>query len=101
LRLSSPEFLKIVAAKFGHSFIEACCLTLPAFGVLLMTVVSAVAPSLLRAKEAAQFLAISERSLWALTQAGDIQSTRIGRSVRYAPAALADFIERQSTGKRK
>jgi len=66
-----------------------------------MTVVSAVAPSLLRSKEAAQFLAISERSLWALTASGEIQATRIGRSVRYAPAALAEFIEKNSAGKRK
>jgi len=66
-----------------------------------MTVVSAVAPSLLRAKEAAQFLAISERSLWALTASGEIQATRIGRSVRYAPAVLAEFIEKNSAGKRK
>jgi excisionase family DNA binding protein len=47
---------------------------------------------LVRPSEAARLLAISERSLWAFTQAGEIPCIRIGRSVRYCPADLAAWI---------
>jgi len=49
---------------------------------------------LLTASEAAQALAISERSLWTLTKGGRVRCVRLGRAVRYAPADLADFIDR-------
>jgi excisionase family DNA binding protein len=48
---------------------------------------------LLRPREAAQALSISERSLWALTNAGDIPAVRINRSVRYDPQDLLRWIE--------
>jgi excisionase family DNA binding protein len=47
---------------------------------------------LIRPREAARLLAISERSLWAFTQSGEIPFIRIGRSVRYCPADLAAWI---------
>ena len=47
---------------------------------------------LVRPREAARLLAISERSLWAYTQAGEIPCIRIGRSVRYCLADLAAWI---------
>ncbi len=51
---------------------------------------------LLKPREAAQWLAISERSLWANTQPrGPIQAIRIGKSVRYAPQALDQFVNSQ------
>jgi excisionase family DNA binding protein len=52
---------------------------------------------LLRPREAASLLAISERKLWSLTQRGDIPPVRIGKSVRYDPADLRAWIERQKS----
>lgn len=56
-------------------------------------------PRLLRPKEAAEMLAISERTLWGLTASGQIGSIRVGkRSVRYDVADVQAFITRQRTG---
>ena len=63
-----------------------------------MTMQTETTPRLLKPKEAAESLAISERTLWALTASGDVASVRIGRSVRYDPADLAAFIQRQKIG---
>jgi excisionase family DNA binding protein len=49
---------------------------------------------LLKAREAAAALAISERTLWTLTDTGAIRSVRIGRSVRYALTDLQEYIGR-------
>jgi len=49
-------------------------------------------PQLLTAREAAEELTISERTLWTLTKAGEIPSVRIGRSVRYLPSDLSDYV---------
>jgi excisionase family DNA binding protein len=54
-------------------------------------------PYLLRPKEAAKSLAISERTLWELTNQGDLPCVRIGRSVRYDPVDLASWIQRQKS----
>ena len=54
-----------------------------------MTMQTETTPRLLKPKEAADSLAISERTLWALTESGDVASVRIGRAVRYYPADLA------------
>jgi predicted DNA-binding transcriptional regulator AlpA len=49
---------------------------------------------LLDARAAAEALSISARSLWSLTQPrGPIPSVRIGRSVRYDPRDLREFID--------
>jgi excisionase family DNA binding protein len=48
---------------------------------------------LLNAKEAAEFLAISERKLWELTNRGELAATRIGRVVRYTVESLEAFVE--------
>ena len=50
---------------------------------------------LLSPKEAAQALAISERTLWQMGKDGVIASIRVGRSVRYPVAALERWIEEQ------
>jgi excisionase family DNA binding protein len=55
---------------------------------------------LLTVKEAAQYLTISERLLWTLTDAQKITATRMGRAVRYDPEDLERFIE-QSKSKRR
>jgi excisionase family DNA binding protein len=53
-----------------------------------------VQPMLVSARDAAKLLAISERTLWSLTAAGEIPVVRIGRSVRYDPRDLQTWIER-------
>lgn len=55
---------------------------------------SDASPLLVDSREAARLLAISPRSLWSLTACGAIPSRRIGRSVRYSPADLSDWIDR-------
>lgn len=50
--------------------------------------------SLWRAKEAASYLAISERHLWTLTQRGEIPAVRLGdKCVRYDLADLRAVID--------
>lgn len=53
---------------------------------------------LLTPKEAAWSLRICEKSLFTLTKSGDIQAVRFGRNVRYDPADLRNWIERQKAG---
>ena len=48
---------------------------------------------LLRPRDAAKLLAISERHLWGLTKDGQIPVVRLGRAIRYAPHDLEAFIE--------
>ena len=50
---------------------------------------------LLTAREAAEFLGLSERTIWEISSPrGDLPTVRIRRSVRYARTDLADYIER-------
>ena len=55
---------------------------------------------LLRPREAAAALSISERLLWTLTNTGEIPAVRINRSVRYDPQDLARWIETKKGGQR-
>ncbi len=52
---------------------------------------------LLDPPEAAASLGLSERTLWSLTQSGEIPSLKIGRLVRYSPAALQRWIDAKLT----
>ena len=52
---------------------------------------------LLTSREAARALAISPRKLWELTKCGAVPCIRIGRTVRYDPNDLRDYIARQKT----
>jgi len=52
---------------------------------------------LLKSKEAAAYLALSEKTLWNLTNAGQMRAVRMGRLVRYDPADLDEFIEQAKT----
>ena len=52
---------------------------------------------LLTAREAADVLRISERTLWTLTQEGELPSVRVGRSVRYDQGDLAEWITSRKT----
>lgn len=54
-------------------------------------------PKLLKPKEAAEVLSVSERTLWNLTRNEEIPAVRIGRSVRYDPDDLREWIERRKT----
>ena len=54
---------------------------------------------LLRPREAAQRLGISERLLWQHSAPrGPIPTTRIGNAVRYSEESLRGFIARQQEG---
>lgn len=53
---------------------------------------------LLSARNAAHALSISTRSLWTLTNSGEIKSVRINRSVRYEIDALREYIQRNTRG---
>jgi excisionase family DNA binding protein len=46
-------------------------------------------------RQAAQLLAIGERTMWELTRRGAIPCVRIGRAVRYSPLDLRAWIEAQ------
>jgi excisionase family DNA binding protein len=53
---------------------------------------------LMTAKQAAARLAISERTLWQLTNDGELPAVRFGRIVRYDPADLRAFIAARRCG---
>ena len=56
------------------------------------TIVEPLTEGLVRSKDAAKFLAVSERTLWNLTKTGMIPVVRFGRMVRYDLADLQGFI---------
>ena len=52
---------------------------------------------LLTPREAAETLSVCEKSLWSMTTPrGPIKCVRLGRSVRYSPDVLREFITQQS-----
>ena len=53
---------------------------------------------LLRPREAAHLLSISERTLWTLTARGSIPHLRLVRSVRYPVDELHRWISEQEKG---
>jgi hypothetical protein len=55
-------------------------------------------PLLLDIHEAARKMRISERNLWARTNAGEIPHVRIGGRLLYPVEGLRRWIERQTTG---
>lgn len=53
-------------------------------------------PKLLTAKEAANSLGISERTLWTLRDRGEISFVKVGGSYRYDPVAdIQAYIDRE------
>lgn len=60
--------------------------------------VSCTTPALLNRRDAAKYLAISERTLFTLTATNAVAAVRIGRSVRYAVAELEAFVKARSGG---
>lgn len=59
------------------------------------TTVNEIAPLLLKSKDAANYLAISERTLWGLADSGEIKKVTIGRAVRYDVRQLTSWVDRQ------
>jgi excisionase family DNA binding protein len=57
---------------------------------------TAAAPEalLLTAAEAARRLSVSPRTLWGLTDRGEVPAVRIGRAVRYSVADLEEYVGR-------
>lgn len=53
---------------------------------------------LLKSKAAAEYLCISERTLWNLQKTQRITAVRMGRLIRFDPADLDEFIEKAKTG---
>lgn len=58
-----------------------------------------VTPMLLTARQAAQALSISERTLATYTKSGLLPVVRIGHSVRYSPDDLRDWIKKATERK--
>ena len=56
-------------------------------------------PMLLRPDEAARMLAISPRTLWGLTAAGELAFVSIGHSVRYDISDLREWVASRKTRK--
>jgi excisionase family DNA binding protein len=56
-------------------------------------------PLLLNARDAAEALAVSERTLFTLTKAQKVPCVRLGRSVRYSVKDLEDWIAGQTQGR--
>ena len=51
---------------------------------------------LLTPREASQVLSVCEKTLWSLTvPRGTLKCCRLGRSVRYSPDSLREFIQNQ------
>lgn len=51
---------------------------------------------LLSVREAATAMGICEKTLWTLTQTGEIPVIRIGRAVRYPVDGLREWIQKKS-----
>jgi excisionase family DNA binding protein len=52
-------------------------------------------PLLVTPRQAAQALAVCEKTLWNLDRAGKLKAVRIGRAVRYSVSDLQAFIAQQ------
>ena len=53
-------------------------------------------PLLLSPREAAKALSVCEKTLWTITQKGDIPVIKIGRLVRYPIEGLKSWIDQKS-----
>ena len=52
---------------------------------------------LLTIKETAELLGVSDRTVWTLTDRGELPCVRIGRSVRYSIESLREWIQKQES----
>ncbi len=56
-----------------------------------------IEPLLLSSREAAKALSISERTLFALAERGELHKIHVGRAVRYSVNDLKSWIEKKSS----
>jgi excisionase family DNA binding protein len=68
--------------------------------MIAQTPATACPQILVTARQAAKMLAVSERTLWTLTNSGQIRRLKIGASVRYSVAELQRFADSQLQGHR-
>lgn len=67
--------------------------------LLIRSDVEPAVPALaLRAREAAKALGVSERTLWAWTEAGDVPHVKRGRMTLYPVAGLRAWLAAQQQG---
>ena len=55
-------------------------------------------PKLLTVKEVAELLSISQRTVWSMTNAGEIPCVRIRKRVLYRLEHVQGFIDKQTEG---
>ena len=55
-------------------------------------------PKLLTVKEVAEMLSISQRTVWSMTNAGEIPCVRIRKRVLYRLEHVQGFIDKQTEG---
>lgn len=97
----SADLEQALTRVVRQAFVEALREVLPALATTRDKPDSQALPAsvrLLRPREAAMALGISERQLWKLTNDGSIECVRINRLVRYDPLRLREFIDRGGIG---
>jgi len=57
-----------------------------------------IEPILIDANAAARALGICSKTVWSLTNRGDLPCVRIGQRVLYDPHDLRSWVDRQKTG---
>ena len=60
-----------------------------------------VQPKLLSVKEVAEMLSISQRTVWSMTNAGEIPCVRIRKRVLYRLDHVQGFIDKQTKGEKQ
>lgn len=60
-----------------------------------MTTTTDMPPTIMNAKQTAQFLQIGERTLWSLTKGKQIPHFRVGSAYRYALRDIEAWIEKR------
>jgi excisionase family DNA binding protein len=55
-------------------------------------------PKLLSIKEVAEMLSISKRTVWSMTNSGEISCVRIRKRVLYRLDHVQDYIDKQTEG---
>ncbi len=68
---------------------------MPANPLLPLEPAPVLAPLLVTPRQAAEALAVCEKTLWNLDRAGKLKAVRIGRAVRYSVSDLQAFIAQQ------
>ncbi len=58
-----------------------------------MTETTEVKARLMKCRDAARYLCISERTLWTLQNEGKVRAVKMGRLIRFDPEDLDLFIE--------